>query len=102
MVNSGEQILVDRAERRQVYRRRDDVVARLAHVDVVIRVNRRAQSTSMAQELVGARCNDFVRVGVGRCPGTGLEDVEYKLIIQLARRDFASSLSNRRRQLGIK
>ena len=57
--------------------RREDVVRRLAHVDVVVRVH------VLARE----RRDHLVGVHVRRGAGAGLEDVDRELVVELAGRD---------------
>ena len=64
-------------ERREVDGGREDVVGGLAHVDVVVRVD------VLARE----RGEHLVRVHVRGGAGAGLEDVDRKLVVELAGRD---------------
>ena len=69
-----EKIVRDLTERRQMNRRGKDVVRRLAHVHVVVRMD----------VLTCQGGDDLVRIHVRRCPGACLEDVDGKLVIELA------------------
>ena len=73
----GQQVVRQLVEGGEVHRRREDVVRRLAHVHVVVRMN----------ALAGERGDHLVRVHVRRGAGAGLEDVDRKLVVELARRD---------------
>ncbi len=73
----GQQVVRELAERRQVHGRREDVVRRLAHVHVVVRVD------VLARE----RRDHLVRVHVRARPRARLEDVDRELVVELARGD---------------
>ena len=70
----GQQVMGDLVERRQVHRAGEDVVGRLAHVHVVVRV--RAVAREVRDHLVG--------VHVRRGARAGLEDVDRELVVVLA------------------
>ena len=72
--SAGKQLLRDLAERRQVDGGGEDVVRRLPHVHVVVRVH------VVARE----RGDDLVRVHVRRRARAGLEDVDRELVVELA------------------
>ncbi len=72
-----QQVAHDLVESGEVHGRREDVVRRLAHVDVVIRVD----------VIAGERRDHLVRVHVRRCARAGLEDVDRELVVELARSD---------------
>src|SRR5439155_9563998 len=55
---------------------RDHVVARLAHVDVIVRMNVLARSNRFARKLRAPVGDDFVRVRVRARAGAGLKNVE--------------------------
>ena len=74
---SGQQIVRRLVERREVDGRREDVVRRLAHVHVVVGVD----------VVAGQRGDHLVGVHVRRRARAGLEDVDRKLVVELARRD---------------
>jgi len=61
------------SERRQVHRRREDVVRRLTHVHVVVGVH----------VFAGKRGDHLVRVHVRGGARAGLEDIDRKLIVEL-------------------
>ena len=69
----------------------DHVVARLTHVDVVVRVNRIARADRLAGQLAAAIGDDFVRVGVRARAGAGLENVEREMLVELAFRSTSSA-----------
>jgi hypothetical protein len=71
-----------------VYRRGDDVVRGLAHVDVVVGVDGLFGAEIAAHCLYCTVRDDLVGVHVGGGPGAGLEDVEYELVVELALHDL--------------
>ena len=75
-VERGLQLVDDPVERGQVHRRREHVVRRLAHVDVIVGVH----------PLAGERGDHLVRVHVRRGAGAGLEDVDRELAVVRRRR----------------
>ena len=70
----GQEIVRELPERGQMHGRREDVVRRLAHVHVVVRMN----------TLAGDRRDDLVRVHVRARPRARLEDVDRELVVELA------------------
>ena len=76
-VEGGKQVVRRLAERGQVHGRGEDVVRRLAHVHVVVRVD----------VVAGQRRDHLVRVHVRRRARAGLEDVDRELVVELARGD---------------
>ena len=84
-----------------VDRRWDHVVARLPHVDVIVRVNRVARADRFAGQLAAAIGDDFVRVRVRARAGAGLENVEREMFVELALDHFLGRLHNERAALGI-
>ena len=79
-----QEVVRDLVECCQMHGGRKDVVRRLPHVHVVVRVH----------VLTGERCHDLVGVHVRRGPGAGLEDVDRELIVQLARSDPVAGLGD--------
>ena len=73
----GNEIVRELAQRGEVHRRRKDVVRRLAHVDVIVGVNALSREGR----------HDLVRVHVRARAGSGLEDVDRELVVELARSD---------------
>src|SRR6266542_637002 len=73
LVEGGEQVVRDLAERGQMHSRGEDVVRRLPHVHVVVRVD----------IVAGKRGDHLVGVRVRRRSGPGLEDVDRKLVVEL-------------------
>src|SRR5438445_13436764 len=67
--------------RRNVNRRWEDVVRRLAHVHVVIRVNYRLVPSLAPEKLDRSIRDDLVHVHIRRRPATRLEDVHNALPI---------------------
>ena len=72
------------------------VVARLTHVDVIVRVNWLAGADRFAGELAGAIGDDFVRVRVRARAGTGLENVEWKMVVEFSFRNLLGRLHDER------
>ena len=73
-----DQVALDRQHRRDVQHGRDHVVGRLPEIDFVVRVNPPAQLGR------GDRGDHLVGVHVRRRSGARLEDVDRKLVVQLA------------------
>ena len=74
-----------------VHRRRERVVRRLAHVDVVVRMDGAflaLRADAEAQPLIGQVGDHFVGVRVGRGAGAGLVDVDREMCVVLAGGDF--------------
>ena len=91
LVQRGEEVGVDLAQRRQVNGGRKDVVRGLPHVDVVVRVG------SVARE----RGDHLVRVHVRRGPGASLEDVDRELVVVFAGGDLVAGLRDPLGEIGI-
>ena len=105
----AKQLAVQRIERRQkvaaqgeqrgdVNGGRKQVVARLAAVYVVVRVDRLTRMTRAGEQLVGALGDDLVGVHVARRARPRLEDVHHEMRVEPARGDFPSRPDNRVRQ----
>ena len=75
-----EQFPLDRFKRGDVNRRRNHVIARLAHVDVVVRMDSLAASL-FAENFQGSVGDNFVGVHVGGSPGSGLENIHDEFLI---------------------
>jgi hypothetical protein len=84
-----------RQQDRETRRRREDVVCRLAHVDVVVRVDARVLAQGRTQDLGGAVGEHLVRVHVVRRAGARLVDVHDELVAQPAGEDLVSRLDDR-------
>ena len=87
--------------RADVNRGWDHVVARLTHVDVIVRVNRIARADRFAGELAATIGDDFVRVRVRARAGAGLENVERKMLVELALDHFFRRLDDERGAMRI-
>ena len=74
-LHRGQQVVHGAVERCKVHGGREDVVRRLAHVDVIVRVH----------ALAGERSDHLVRVHVRARARAGLEDVDRELVVELAR-----------------
>ena len=79
-----QQLVDSGVERREVHRRREHVVRRLPHVDVVVRVD----------VVAGEGRDHLVRVHVRARAGAGLEDVDRELVVELARCDPVACLGD--------
>jgi hypothetical protein len=77
LVERRQEAVDELVEGGEVHSRREDVVRRLAHVHVVVRMH----------ALAGEDGDDFVRVHVRRGPRARLEHVDGKLVVELAVRD---------------
>src|ERR1700758_2636665 len=73
----------DAVERGNVDGGGNDVVAGLAAIDVVVRMNRFVAAFA-AEDFDGAIGDHFVGVHVGRGAGTGLENVHHELRVPFA------------------
>ena len=78
-LDGGQQLVLNGKHRGNMHGRREGVVGRLAHVDVVVRM-----AEPRARELIGAVCDDLVGVHVRLRAGAGLPDDERKMAVQLA------------------
>ena len=65
-------------------------------------MNRFPGADRFARELAGAIGNHFVRVRVGPRAGAGLENVEWKMFVELTLRDLLGRLHDERAPFGIK
>ena len=74
------------SRQREANRRRDHVVRRLRHVDVIVRMHGRVLAALSAEDLVGAIGQHLVRVHVVRRARAGLIRIDDELIAVLARR----------------
>ena len=87
--------------RADVNRRWNHVVARLTHVDVIVRMNRIARADWLARELAATIRDHLVRVRVRARAGTGLENIERKMLVELALDHFFRRLHDERAAMGI-
>src|SRR5450432_1902555 len=87
--------------RADVNRRWNHVVARLPHVDVIVRMNRLTRANPIPSQLAAAVRDDFVSVRVRARAGTGLKNVERKMLVELALHDFFRRLNNERAAMSI-
>ena len=95
-VQRGNELMHDGIQRRQMNGRGNDVVARLAAIDVVVRMNRFVAAFA-AEDLAGAVGDHLVRVHVGGGAGTGLENIHHKLMVPFAVDDLLRGLLDGRR-----
>jgi hypothetical protein len=80
-LQGGQEFFFQKAHGGDVDGRGEEIVARLAQVDVVIGVDRPIDSSFAAEKFVGPIGNHLVGIHVGGGAGARLKDVEYKLII---------------------
>ena len=90
----GQQSLLDQQSGRDVNGRWHDIVAALAEVDMIIRMDRPSEASARQ------RRDDLVRIHVRAGPGTGLEQVNRKLRIMLAIRHRARGAADRLSHVG--
>jgi hypothetical protein len=83
-----EEIVLDGRRRREVHRRRKDVVRRLAQVDVVVRMHSPVRAALAAEQFGGAIGEHLVQVHVGLGTGTGLPDHQRKFHVVFAGDDL--------------
>ena len=100
MLQGGQQSHVDLAHGGDVHRRGEAVVGRLAHIHVIVGMNRLLAAALSRQDFIGAPGDDLVGVHVGLRSGAGLPDHQRELFVKLARRHFARRLHDRTAQLG--
>ena len=70
--------------RGDMHRGREAVVRRLAHVDVIVGMDRRFRAELAAEHLVGAVGDHLVDVHVGLGAGAGLPDHQREMVVELA------------------
>lgn len=70
------------------------VVGALAHVDVVVRVNRGLASQLSSHDLDGSVGDDLIDVHVGLSSRSGLEDDEGEVVEEFTRDDLIRGLRN--------
>ncbi len=84
LLQGRQEAVVNFFRARNVHRRGEGVVGRLAHIAVVVRVDRGFRAHLAAQHFDGAIGDDFVGVHVGLGAGAGLPDDEGEVIVELA------------------
>ncbi len=92
LLQRGHQLVLQRLGRGDVDRRRDHVVARLPHVDVVVRMDGPLRADGLPGELRAAVRQHLVGVHVRAGARTGLEDVDGEMLIELAVDQFFGGL----------
>ena len=80
----GDEKILQLLRRADVHGRRDHVVARLPHVDMVVRVNRIFRADRFAGQLAATIRDHFVGVCVRARAGAGLENVEREMFVELS------------------
>ena len=86
-----QQVVHRPVECREMHSGREDVVRRLAHVDVIVRVD----------ALAGERRDHLVRVHVRAGARAGLEDVDRELVVELARCNAVGRRGDAARHVGV-
>ena len=84
----------DALGRGDMHRGRERVVRRLAHIDVIVGMNRLFGAELAAEQFVGAVGDHLVEVHVGLGAGAGLPDHQRKMIVELAFDDLARGAGN--------
>ena len=92
----GEEVVDDPLGAGDVHGGRIGVVRRLAHVDVVVGMDRLLRAHHAAQHLDRAVGNHLVGVHVGLGAGAGLPDDERKVVVERAVDDFLRGLDDGR------
>ncbi|MHC2439591.1 hypothetical protein ACVMB0_006966 [Bradyrhizobium sp. USDA 4451] len=90
----GNQVGDDAACGRDMHRGRKRVVRGLAHVDMIVRMDRLLGAELAAEHLVGAVGDHLVDVHVGLRAGAGLPDDQRKMIVELAVDHFLRCAGN--------
>ena len=90
----GKQAVHDFLRAGDVHRRRIRIVRRLAHVDVIVRMDRLFRAHLAAKHLDGAVRDDFVGIHVRLRAGARLPDDEREMVVELAVHDFLSCLDD--------
>ena len=95
MLQRRNEPLGDLLRRRDMHRGREAVVGRLAHVDMIVGMDRRFRTELAAEPFVGAVGDHLVHVHVGLGAGSGLPDDQRKLLVEFAVDDFLRGLDDR-------
>ncbi len=91
---------LDAFQRGQVDGGGNDVVARLAAVDVIVGMDQFFAALA-AEQFDGAIGDDLVGVHVGRGAGAGLENIEHKFRVPFAVGDFLRGLDDGGGQVAV-
>ena len=97
----GQERVLQLFRRADVDGRWDDVVARLAHVDVIVLMDALLRIVLLARQLPAAIRDHFVHVHVRARARTGLENVEREMLVQLALDDFLGRLHDEGGTMGV-
>ncbi len=97
--SSADVELLQLQQRRQSHRCREDVVGRLAVVDVVVGMNVLVLAARAAQQLRGAVGDDLVAVHVEADARARLEYIDGEVLVPLAFLNFFRRFDNRLRRL---
>ena len=82
-------------------RRRNDVVARLSHVDVVVWMYQLARTDRFAGQLRATIGNHLIDICVRARAGAGLKNVEWKMFVQFTFGHFLRRLHDERRAVRV-
>src|SRR5439155_25453451 len=88
-------------QQREPRRRGEDVVRRLTHVDVIVRVDTRIDAARLAEQFRRAVGEHFVGVHVVRRAGAGLIHVDDELIAEASVENLVGGRDNRARHIGV-
>ena len=111
MCQRRQQPLRDFFRRRDMHRGREAVVRRLAHIDVIVGMDRRFLAALAAEHFVGAVGDHLVDVHVGLGAGAGLPHRQREMIVELAVDDLlrrlhdglcAARIERSERQIGFR
>src|SRR3989442_713969 len=92
---SGNQGVLDQFQNRNVYRRRNDIIAGLAHVHVVVGMDRLFLAYLSTQRQIRAISDHLVGIHVGGSTRAGLKNIENKMLIEFSSGGFSSGGHNR-------
>src|ERR1051326_397750 len=87
--------MLDRVHCSNVYRSRNYIIAGLAHVDVIVRMNGLPGTNNTSKHLNSTIRDHLIGIHVSGRAGTSLEDVENKVRIELTVRCFLSCVCYR-------
>ena len=98
-LHRGDQPLLHIDRRRDAHGRRERIVRRLRHVDVVVRMDRRVASKRSAGELAAPIGDHFVDVHVELGAAASHPDMQRKHVVMLTRQDLVTGLNDQLRAL---
>ena len=101
LADGGQERLHEGAGGGDVHGRRERVVGRLGHVDVVVRVNGLLRAAFAAEQFVRAVGDDLVHVHVGLRAAAGHPDFQREFAVELPGEDLVAGGADRVRQSGV-